>query len=478
MRDPKTPSSLHQEVRRTARQALYGGLAAVVVVLGAGLLVNRWLQPPAQDFSYLDEDYLQHEEVRLLRDYLRINTAQPNANELAGAQFLAAVLEREGIPYRLQRMGLGHANLWAELPGESPELVILHNHIDTDPVDNLEAWKFPPFEGAIERPYLYGRGAYDMKSTAIAQLKTLLELKRSGKRLKRSVLFLATGTEEVGSDLGTKWLLAFEPELRERAWAFLTEGGVVETRDALDAKYWGIEFAMKRFVDVTLCASSREPLEAVRQELIDERLQENFQVTVTPEVRAFMADYAPTRDGANFRRLLAQPEALLRDVPAWEQLPLYLKAFFRDEAIPFPIQETAAGDYRLLVKFHLLPGSDFERVRERLLPAWRIHGLTTSVYDEGSADGGSPLDHPAYRALVAGMREAYPQDPVGSLVLPWGATDARYARAAGIPAYGFLPFLIFTGDTFQIGYPNERISLPVFVKGVEIYRRVVERLAS
>ena len=76
------------------------------------------------------------------------------------------------------------------------------------------------------------------------------------------------------------------------------------------------------------------------------------------------------------------------------------------------------------------------------------------------------------------MREVYPDVTVGPLFLPRTATDARFFRAAGIPAYGFSPFAIPVTDTLIVGGGNERISLPGYVEGVAIYRRLVERLTA
>nr|HRC88251.1 M20/M25/M40 family metallo-hydrolase [Thermoanaerobaculia bacterium] len=311
---------------------------------------------------------------------------------------------------------------------------------------------------------------------------TMLALKRSGKPLSRSVIFLATGTEEVGSDLGTRWVLAQHPEIGKRAWGFLTEGGVVETRAANEVKYWGIEFVQKHFVDVTVCGPSQEQLEGLRTELLEERDQlspeTSFQATSTPELEAFLTHYGPTRDSERLRAILARPRQLHLDGVAYSELPPYLRAFFRDEAIPFPVKEIAAGDYSMLIKMHLLPGADTEEVLARLLPPWKRAGLSVAVHDEHSADHGSPLDHPIYRSLEEELQKAFPDRPVGPQFLPYTATDSRWVRAAGIPAYGFSPFLVFSSETFRIGLPNERISLPAFLKGCEIYLRAVQQLVG
>lgn len=469
---------LERRARRVARASLYGSLAVVGVVLAAVLAYMRSLRPEVVRYDWKGVDYTAMPEVQLFQRYLQIDTAQPNANELAGARFLAGELEKAGIPATIEVLGGTHANLFAVLEGESREAVVLHNHIDTDPVLNPNEWSVPPFGGTIKPPYIYGRGAYDMKSVGIAQLAAILDLKASGVPLKRSVVFLATGTEEVGSDLGTKWVLARHRDLASRFWAFLSEGGVVETTTADEIKFWGIEVAQKRYVDLTLCSPTREPLDELRKELLEEREEDNYQVRLTPEVLEFLKIYAPTRHRDLFRDILIHPERLRLDGVAWGELPVYIKAFFRDEAMPFPVRAEPGGGFSLLVKLHLLPGTDTGEAIERLLPAWRTAGFDRVLYDEGGADHGSPTDHEAFRALAAALAQAHPGAVIGPHFLPWTATDSRFARAAGIPAYGFSPFLIYTGETGRIGGVDERLSLPVFVAGVETYRRAVRRLVQ
>ena len=44
---------------------------------------------------------LQDQAVEWLQDYVRLDTINPPGNEIAGARFLAAIFEAEGIPYEM-----------------------------------------------------------------------------------------------------------------------------------------------------------------------------------------------------------------------------------------------------------------------------------------------------------------------------------------------------------------------------------------
>jgi acetylornithine deacetylase/succinyl-diaminopimelate desuccinylase-like protein len=463
--------------RHAARIALYGSL---VLVGGAAIAMVKLLDRPlrtAANERWVERDYPSLPEVQLLQQYVRIDTSETTGDEVAGARFLAAQLEAAGIPARVEALGERHANLYALLEGDDPRPLVLHNHIDVQPVD-AEQWFYPPYEGRIELPWIYGRGVFDMKSVAIAQLVAMTDLKKSGVRPRRSVLFLATSSEERGSDLGVLWILRRHPELVRSFWAVLTEGGVLEARARDDFKFWGVEFAQKRFFDLTFCSADRQRLEDVRNTLIQLGYTET-DLHLVPEARTLFATYARTRDSPELRRLLEHPEAVLGDIAAFRKLPDYVKSMFRNEAVPFPVTEAPGGGYRLLVKLHLLPHQDpTPEVIDRLIPPWLTFGLPRVLSTPPVAEGGSPTDHPAFREVVETLREHNPEVPVGPYFLPWTATDARFFRGAGIPSYGFSPFLIMSTDTLQVDQANERLGLPGYVEGVALYRDVVRRLVS
>ena len=469
-------SVLLRRQRLAARVALYSSL--VLVALAAWALV-RALDRPMRQFSsdrWNEVDYRNLPEVKLLQEYVRIDTTEATGSEIEGARFLARQLEAAGIPARVEVLDNKHANVYAELRGADPHPLVLHNHIDVSPVDPKE-WFHPPFEGFIEIPWIYGRGAFDMKSVAIAQLMAMIDLKKSGKPLKRSVLFLATSSEERGSRLGVRRIVRLHPEMVRNFWAVLTEGGAVEARSREDIKYWGTEIGQKRFVDVLVCGSDRQQLEDLRQYLID-RGHTETELRVTPEVRAYLESYAPTRDREDLRELMGNPDETITDIAAFRKLPDYVRSLFRAEAVPFPVTEEPGGGFEMVIKIHLLPGQQLDEVLDRLLPAWITWGLSRTIDEPPTAQHGSPVDHPVFAEIQETLEERYPEAPRGPWFLPWTATDSRFFRTAGVPSYGFSPFLIMNTDTLQVDKANERFALPGFVEGVGLYKDVVKKLVQ
>ena len=462
--------------RQAARIALYGSL---ILVGGLTWGVVKFLDAPLkarQSEAWMHRDYANLPEVKLLQKYAQIDTSETTGDEVKGAEFLARQFQAAGIPYRIEKVGPRKANLYAWLVGKDSRPLVLHNHIDVSAVDPKE-WFSPPFEARIQLPWIFGRGVFDMKSVAIAQMLAMIDLKKSGVPLTHSVLFLGTSSEERGSRLGIRRIIQLHPEMVRNFWAVLTEGGVVEARARDEIKFWGTEFAQKRYADLIVCGDDRQRLEDLRKTL-KEIGPTVTDLRLTPEARAVFATYGPTRDRKDLRDMMTDIETAMGDIKAFRKLPPYIQSMLRNEAVPFPVKEAPGGGWELEIKFQLLPGEDLEAVREKLVPSWLTFGLTTMIDEPQTARGGSPLDNPVYEAIEETLRDAHPDAPVGPYFLAWTATDARFFRTLGVPTYGFSPFLIMNTDTLQVDRANERFAVPAFADGVEIYTRLVRRLAS
>jgi len=167
------------------------------------------------------------EAATLLSRYIAINTTNPPGNELKAAEWLRAVLGREGIEGQVFQPGPGKANLYARVRGDGTgRPLIFLNHMDVV-LASPEYWKVDPFGGVVQDGYVWGRGALDMKGEAIAQLMTLIILKRAGVQLTRDIIFLATSDEEIGAGVGAGWFVENHPDLIRDAEFLINEGGTI-----------------------------------------------------------------------------------------------------------------------------------------------------------------------------------------------------------------------------------------------------------
>lgn len=470
-------------IRKHSRISLY---VALLCTIGGVLGLLRLSQPPSNaEMQRIDDlqglwqgvDFAADPAVQLLQQYVAIDTSEPNADELSGARFLADRLAEAGLTPHIEHVGERRANVWAFVEGEDPKAIVLSGHIDVEPATEQEGWRFPPFSGAIDGPWIFGRGMYDMKSLAIAQLLATTDIARSGRKPKRSILFLQTSAEEENSDTGVRWILRQHPELVERMGVVLTEGGVVEAMSAQEVKYWGIEFAQKRFANLTFCSERRERL-ADLQTLLNQTGKPDPEPNVDPGVREFLRHYAATRGLGNYRAFLAKPEQTVRRRSEYDQLSNFMQALFRNEIVAFPPEESPAGGFTMRVAVHLLPQAELDPVLAELVPDWKTVGLSYTLQPDLGSRAASPVDTPLFAQLVRAIEEAHPGVPVGPYFLPWAATDSRFYRERGIPSYGFSPFLLTVTETLQTGRPNERMQLPGYLRGIELYRKLIRELAG
>ncbi len=128
------------------------------------------------------------EATRLLQEYVRIDTSNPPGDTRKAADFLAGILEREGIPVTRYESAPGKAIIYARLkatasPPAGKAIVLLH-HMDVVPADRSQ-WKLDPFSATIQGNELWGRGSMDMKGQGIAHLMAFLRLKRERVPLSR-----------------------------------------------------------------------------------------------------------------------------------------------------------------------------------------------------------------------------------------------------------------------------------------------------
>ncbi|MEP7356573.1 MAG: M20/M25/M40 family metallo-hydrolase, partial [Anaerolineales bacterium] len=167
------------------------------------------------------------ETIRHLQTLLRMDTTNPPGNESVAAEYLAAILQAEGIEPLLLESTPGRGNVIARLKGtgEAPPL-LLYSHTDVVPAEP-SYWTHPPFGGEIADGMVWGRGALDMKDDVAEQLMVMLTLKRQGVALKRDVIYAATADEEIGGldGFGVSWLVRHHPDLLRAEFGLSEVGG-------------------------------------------------------------------------------------------------------------------------------------------------------------------------------------------------------------------------------------------------------------
>src|SRR5688572_3486803 len=146
---------LEMRVTRRSRQRAGGFLLSSLLLLAPGCERKKPQGQIEADVTRSPEKWLEIESVRLLRDYVRIDTSM-NRGEEEGARFLKQFFDCAGIEAEIVCPAPGRCNLLARLPGKRREgALLLLNHIDVAPADPA-TWKDAlPFEGKIRAGYFY-----------------------------------------------------------------------------------------------------------------------------------------------------------------------------------------------------------------------------------------------------------------------------------------------------------------------------------
>jgi acetylornithine deacetylase/succinyl-diaminopimelate desuccinylase-like protein len=430
---------------------------------------------PVRAQQPVDWAALADESVRVLADYIRINTTNPPGNELAGARFLKQILDREGIEAVIldtaELKPSGRANLYARLRGNgSKRAIALVHHIDVVPADQ-RYWAQDPFAGAIKDGFLYGRGALDMKGEGIVHLMAMIALKRSGVPLTRDIVFIANTDEELGSTGAIVFVERHADLLRDIEF-LITEGGdnLVENGKLV---YYGVGVAEKRTFWQRLTVTGipshgsrptkHNPVPRLVAAL-DRLARYQTPLHVTPGVDKFFRDISRRYAAAqrewlsNVRVALGNPRA--RD---WILGDVYWNAILRNtiaitglqgsnKTNVIPAEATADVDIRLL------PDADPAAVLASLKQVVADTAVTWTPLLAPKTPLENPIDTDLFRAIERAARE---RDPGAMVTTPMltGATDRPTYRALGIITYGFDPFKVEASDAQRGVHGNdERVS--------------------
>ena len=430
-----------------------------------------------------------------LRDLLRINTTNPPGNEAKAAEYIKGILTAEGIPAEVLEVAPGRAAVVARLrssalPDPTRALLLL-GHLDVVGVDKSK-WTADPFGAVVKDGYLYGRGAIDDKGMVAANLAVIVALKRSGARLDRDVIFLASTDEEQGGDASIKTLIAKYWDKFASGFA-INEGGRVMVKDG-KVQYVGIQASEKVPYNVAVIATGTSGHASVPR-------KDNAVVHLAAAIAKIAAYQPPTQPSVIVRRYFEQlakiedPETnkwmraletpdraehaarVLSEMnPTWNSMlhdtiaPTMLEAGIRVNVVP--------SEARAILNIRLLPGDLIDPLIAELRKVVNDPQIRFEVQkDAGLTALPSSIETDLYRSIERTATQVFP----GAVVLPYqstGATDSAQLRLHNVQAYGLLPFPLAEEDERRMHADDERIPLASFQKGIEFLYRVVTEFAQ
>lgn len=147
--------------------------------------------------------------IALLQELIRIPSPNPPGDTTAIAAYIADVMRNAGCHVTTPAPDAKPEaiNVIATI-GQGEPVIMLHAHIDTVPIADTEAgkWSVDPYKAIIKDGKLYGKGSIDDKAPLASMMAVMVHAANQADQLKGTLILVAAAEEEVGGQLGTKWL--------------------------------------------------------------------------------------------------------------------------------------------------------------------------------------------------------------------------------------------------------------------------------
>jgi acetylornithine deacetylase/succinyl-diaminopimelate desuccinylase-like protein len=466
-------------------------MARISVGLIASLLFGAPIfsqQPPAASSAVTETS--RTEAVRFLTDLVKIDTSNPPGNERRAADYIKAVLDKEGIAAEIFESAPGRGNLVARLKGNgSKRPLLLMGHLDVVGVER-DKWTVDPFTAVTKDGYLYGRGSRDDKAMDAANLEVFLELHRRKIPLDRDVILLAEAGEEGTTQYGIDFMVAQHWDKIESEYA-LNEGGELhESNGKVD--YAGVGTTEKAPRQMTLVARGSSghasmprldnPIEHVGAAVgkllawqppvrLNETTREYFSrlAKISSPDDAYL--YTHLEDPSVQQKLAAEKisqNSMLRT----SIVPTIITGGFRMNVIPAEAEAT--------LDVRILPDENVDELMASLgsvIHDPEIEVVRSNQANDRPAGAPSSIHNEMFQALERAQAKVFP----GAVTLPMmgtGATDAAELRARGVQAYGIGP-LTSDADALRVHGNDERVRLEGVGRFVEyLYTAVIDVAAT
>jgi carboxypeptidase PM20D1 len=396
------------------------------------------------------------------------------------------------IHTKLEKQQINRYSLLFKWEGRDKSLkpLLFAAHQDVVPVDEGSAkqWTHSPFAGEMDKEFVWGRGALDMKHHLVCLMEAVEFLIRSGFSPKRTI-YLAFGHDE--EIYGMDGALKIAQQLEKQGihlGAVLDEGGSInagilnEAASPLAVVCTG----EKGFLTLDLKAvgkpghSSAPPPQTA--------------IAIIARAVALLADYPLPADLTTFLPLL---DKLAVQLPlTWQVMianpRLFKHALIRqlekDRLLNAQIRTTGAATIiHGGVKDNILPSESHAKVNFRIHPGDTVEKVVKHVkkviadprveVEFGHENGwgptrNSPVDHPAYFTLELAIRQVFDNIPVAPSVFR-GATDARHYERICQHIYRFTPLFSTAEDASRVHGINERVRIDDLEKMVSFFIRLV-----
>jgi len=132
--------------------------------------------------------------IKSVEDYPTASAARPFGDGPGEVlEYTLALCDRLGMRTTNMDGFVGYAEY-----GEGEEMIALLAHLDVVPEGDLDQWNYPPYSATLKDGRVYGRGASDNKSPAIASIYSVKARMDEGIEFNKRVRVIFGENEESG----------------------------------------------------------------------------------------------------------------------------------------------------------------------------------------------------------------------------------------------------------------------------------------
>lgn len=469
---------------------------SLLLIVVANTLTMRSRQPEVillqQDISIDSE-----KAAERLAQAIRLKTiSYQEASDFIAEPFLQLIdlvaVTFPKVEQKLEKKVINRYSLLYRWRGKNPELkpLIFLAHLDVVPPDPKTAgqWQYPPFSGAIEDGYIWGRGTLDDKSSVFGVLEAVEYLIAQGFVPDRSIYLAFGHDEEIGGKQGAAKIAQYLKHQGVNALFTLDEGMVIVDEQLSPAqKMTGIiGVAEKGYVTLELNAkvagghSSMPAKESAVGALakavlaLEENQMKPSLTGVSGELFEFLG---PEMNGvkkllfanrwlfdAVIMSVLLEKKSTAAMIRTTTAVTL-LNAGVKENVLP--------AEASALVNFRILPENTSNDVLQHARTVVNNQAVTIQIVNNGMLKEASKIsatDSFAFTQIGKTIQQIFK----GALIAPGlvlAGTDSVHYEALSENSYRFAPYTFGPEDLSRVHGVNERI-------GIEDYRQMIQFYAQ
>jgi acetylornithine deacetylase/succinyl-diaminopimelate desuccinylase-like protein len=437
----------------------------------------------------------------IYEELIEINTGVTTGNVTTAAVAMAKRFRDAGVPEADIFVGGPRPekhNVVARIRGRVPsgrvsarKPILLLAHLDV--VEALKSdWSpdLDPFVFTERDGYYYGRGTADDKAMAAIFVANVFRMKREGYVPDRDIIIALTADEESGPANGVDWLLKNHRDKVDAALV-INEGGGGVLRNGKPL-FNAVQATEKITTNFTLRVVNRGGHSSVPRadnaitalaDALSKVGRHQFPIQLNEVTRAFFAKTAEIERpevGRAMKALVTNPRdgtaaAIVAGDPRYNAMlrtvcvATMLSGGHATNALP----QLAEAN----INCRLYPTDTASRVRDELARIIADTSVQVIIRSQRPAAPPSPLLPEVMEPVTRITKEMFGDIPVIP-TMSTGATDSRFFRALGIPAFGVSGLFSDPTVDARAHGRDERMRVQSFYEGQEFLYRLTKALAG